>query len=618
MFIRRTKTTSGKDGKAYYTYRLVKNYRQGDKVRQRTILNLGANFHIEKKYWSLLCDLISSKLKGQKYLLPVDVPQEVREEAERIAYRILVEEERHRRFLGEKAPGDMEEPNLQGEDREYHEVDVNSLEFARPRTVGVEAAGLWAMGQVGFDDILRELGFSYEQIGILKGMIIARMAVPGSELSTYSWLTGHSGLGELIGLDFEAMSIMKLYRVSDKLYKHKDRIETLLFGGIHGLFKLTCTVTLYDLTNSYFEGEVQCNPKARRGHSKDKRTDRPLLTLGLVLDGSGFIRSSRVFAGNVSEVSTLKEVLENLDAPPGAVVVMDRGISSSENIEWLRESGFRYIVVNREQRREFCEDRAICFENKSGQKIKIDRVKDNETGETKLFCYSESRAKKEEGILEKQSKRFEDELNKISQGLSKRGCVRRIDKVLERIGRLKERYKKVAKYYRIEVKKDETGQKATEIVFERIQKAGSMLSHPGVYCLRTNIEGWSSKDLWRTYTMLTDLEGVFRALKSELGLRPVYHRKEERCESHFFITVLAYQFVQIIRKTLSTKGITDSWTTIRRKLSKQVRVTTTFYRKDGKTLNVRKATLLEPEQEKLCNILGLDANPGGTVKLIVP
>ena len=144
-----------------------------------------------------------------------------------------------------------------------------------------------------------------------------------------------------------------------------------------------------------------------------------------------------------------------------------------------------------------------------------------------------------------------------------------------------------------------------------------MATHPGVYCLRSNELGWDEERLWRTYSMLTDLESVFRSLKSELGLRPVFHSKEERAEGHLFITVLAYQCVQVLRTKLQAAGVAGSWTRLRNTLSVQRRVTASMRRRDGRSVHVRKSTVAEPSLMAIYRALGISPAPGGTRKLIV-
>ena len=207
-----------------------------------------------------------------------------------------------------------------------------------------------------------------------------------------------------------------------------------------------------------------------------------------------------------------------------------------------------------------------------------------------MYCFSEERAAKERGIAERFARRFEDALTQLSEGLSRPRTQKRVEKVWQRIGRLKAHSRGVAQHYDVELDTDESGERATAVRFTRRPVSGTMMTHPGVYCLRSSETDWDEATLWRTYFTLTDLEAVFRSLKSELGLRPIYHHKPIRAEGHLFITVIAYQLVQVVRTRLRHAGENASWTTLRRILEGQQRVTATFRRTDGRTLHVRKAT----------------------------
>ena len=376
------------------------------------------------------------------------------------------------------------------------------------------------------------------------------MAQPSSERAARRWLGERSALGELLGVEFATFGPMRLYRASDALMAHREAIEHHLFDRAMDLFDLRPTVTLYDLTNTYFEGEARGQPKALRGHSKDKRTDCPLLTLGLVLDASGFVRRSQVFAGNVREHHTLAGMLDALDAPRAALVVMDRGIATEDRLHWLREQGYRYLVVSRERTRHFDPEAALRIETASKHGVHLHKVLSDDGQEVRLYCFSEERAAKERGIAERFAQRFESALTELSQGLSKPRTRKRLDQVWQRIGRLKEKSRGIAQHYDIELDTDESGQRATAVRFTRRPLSGTMMTHPGVYCLRSSETDWDEATLWRTYFTLTDLEAVFRSLKSELGLRPVYHHKPIRADGHLFITVIAYQLVQVIRTRL--------------------------------------------------------------------
>ncbi|WP_456379065.1 IS1634 family transposase [Thiolapillus sp.] len=495
-------------------------------------------------------------------------------------------------------------------------VDLDSLELVRPRRVGIEQLALHAMEQVGLLEILTELGFNRHQRAAAVGNIIARMALPASERATRRWLQQDSGLGELLSYDYEAMKADRLYQASDLLWKHKAVLERHLYAQEQALFGFDETITLFDLTNTFFEGEVTGADKAQRGRSKEKRSDCPLITLGLVLDGSGFPRRSQLFPGNVSEPQTLEEMLGSLQCGQGGTVVMDAGIATEANIKWLQLHGYRYLVVSRKRQRNFDDRQAVTVKETPGQTVRVERVV-TDSGEVELYCHSEAREKKEQAMQDRFAERFEAALQGLHDGLTKRGTTKRYDKVLERIGRLKEKYAHAAQHYDITVTQADDSPHAGAIHWQRNEKAGSQATHPGVYCLRTNLTDWDEATLWRTYTLLTDLESVFRSLKSELGLRPNYHHKAKRIDGHIFITLLAYHLVHLLRTKLKTQGIHDSWQTLRQKMENQQRITVSLRRADGRTIHVRKATRAEPHQKTIYDALGLSPQPGQVQKTLV-
>jgi transposase len=603
MYIRQTKISSRRSGDAYTTFRLVSSERIGGRVKQRTLLNLGTNFSLPKDKWPELCTRIEQILAGQGSLFPYT--GNIEQEAQRYAALLV----------SRGGTSDRQE-EVNGSSFDYQEVDVNSLELVRPRSIGVEHVGLAALQELHMPQIFAASGLNKVQQDVAIGSIIGRMAEPGSELATYGWLTERSGLAELLGIDYAGMSLIRLYRTSDLLVKNRQTIESLLYARIGELFALETTVTLYDLTNTYFEGEAAGNHKAKRGHSKEKRSDCPLVTLGLVLDGNGFVRRSRMFAGNVCEAATLEEMIIGLQAPEGAMVIMDRGIATESNIAWLVDHHYRYLVVSRERNRQFDTEQSVEVVNKSGGSILVQRIVNEGGTEARLYCYSSERQEKEAGISNRFIEKFENGLAKLAAGLISPRGEKRHDRILQRIGRLQEKSHGISRHYRIDITRDATGDKVLALSWEKVPVTGTMLTHPGVYCLRTNELAWDEKILWQTYTMLTDLEAVFRSLKSELGLRPIYHHKEDRAEGHLFITVLAYQAIQVLRQKLRSHGFNESWSTLRRIFAGQLRVTATFKQKDGRTLHVRKATTAEPKLKQLYDALGLPASPGTVQKLV--
>lgn len=603
MYIRRTTIKSRRSGEPYYTYRLVESVRIEGAVRQRTLLNLGRHFDVPREQWGPLAHRVEQCVTGQGDLMPVELDPQWECAAQRYAALVV------------RAKARLDEGTSPVE-ADYQAVDINRLEMVRPRSVGIEHVGLQALRQVGLDTKLAQLGFNGAQRAAAMGTIIARMTRPGSERHTQAWLAEHSGLGELIGHDFAAMQRMQLYRISDRLFKHKEALESFLYTRERTLFDFDEVITLYDLTNTYFEGTARSNANAALGKSKEKRSDCPLVTLALVLDGSGFPKRSEVFTGNVSAPHTLAERVGKLvdnNAGHTPTVVLDAGIATEENIAWLVDNHYRYLVVSRKRHREFNEHEAVSIKHAGELRIRAQRVVNPDTGEVELYCHSAQREKKEQGIQQLFAKRFEATVQKLADGLHKKGTVKRYDKVLERIGRLKQKYARAAQYYDITVAHDET--QATAIHWKRNKTVDETL--PGVYCLRTNQHQWDEATLWRTYTMLTDLEAVFRSLKSELGLRPVFHHKTDRVNGHLFISVLAYHLVHTIRLQLKSCNIHLSWEGVRRELEGQDRITVELKRADGRTLHVRKATRPGPRQQVIYDALGIADRPGKMEKTII-
>ena len=294
MYIRRTHTNNSSTGERYYTYRLVANQRVDGKPRQMTLLNLGRHFSVDQDLWASLCVRIEQLMSHQAELLPIELPSAVEKAAQRIAAQLIAQravvsqtplaDASHSTPVESVAPVE----SVQAAPVDLQAVDVDSLELTRPRTVGVEQMGLWAMQQLNFLDLLTHLGINGAHIAAIVGSIIGRMAGGcGFGVSHPQLVNEAKRLGELMEVDYESLPLMTMYRAADALWKHSTRIEQTLFTRITDLFGFSTTITLYDLTNSYFEGEVPHNTKARHGRSKEKRTDCPLVTLGLVLDGSG-------------------------------------------------------------------------------------------------------------------------------------------------------------------------------------------------------------------------------------------------------------------------------------------------------------------------------------------
>ena len=610
MFIRKVPHKDKKNRKEYFTYKLVESVRTERGPRQRDVLNLGVNFDLPREQWKELANCIEGTLTGQRPLF--DYPKKISTLARKYA-REITRQQAQAIGEAEDVPSD------------YQVVDVNSVDNENIRSVGAEHVVYETMRHLGLDRKLRSFGLTRMQLALTMGVIAGRMIAPGSERATHQWLLNRSGLDELMGVDLSNVSLDSVYKASDILLKNQDALEEHLRRTEGQLFALDEKIILYDLTNTFIEGTGKYNPKARYGgKSKEKRSDCPLVTLGLVLDVQGFPKKSRIYEGNVSEPKTLEAMIDGLsieDRGEGSLfkptIILDAGIATEDNIEWLKGEEYRYIVVSRKKKTAIPPDVSMVAvkQDDRDQTVLVEAglSKNKDADELELYCHSVEKEKKEEGIKNKFQKRFEFELVKARNALDLKNGTKRYDKVLERIGRLKERYRSVARGYKIAVEKDRETDKAKDIKWSRKETEKTS----GVYCLRTNREDLDVQQIWDIYTMLTDIEDAFRCMKSELGLRPIHHQKEARCDGHIFITVIAYHLMHTIRHKLRQRSVRFCWTTIRRQLSTQVRTTTTMKREDNKVIRIRKSSKAEPVHEVIYDALNLSHRPGRIEKTIL-
>jgi transposase len=335
-----------------------------------------------------------------------------------------------------------------------------------------------------------------------------------------------------------------------------------------------------------------------------------LLTLALVLDGDGFPKASRVFPGNVSEPSTLLAMLQTLRGEMAScsslfqttpTVVIDAGIASAANLAAILEAGFSYIAVSRSQPQEVPHEDMVVIKETNATTIQVQRL--TQDGEVILCCHSSARARKEIEMRTRMQQRFEEGLEKLAAGLAKpRGC-KNYAKIMERLGRLRERYPTIAQFYDIQVEHRD-GQVSC-LTWEVAQPEQLQNRFSGAYYLRSNRHDLDEAELWSLYMMLNQVEDAFRSLKSELGLRPVYHRLDRRLEGHLFISILAYHLLAIIQRRLRQKGLSYRWQTIRTRLATQMRVTVAITNDKGERLYIRQSTDPEPFHLEIYRALGL-------------
>jgi len=409
------------------------------------------------------------------------------------------------------------------------------------------------------------------------------------------------------------IKVSSLYRTCDHLVTQKEAIEESLVERERSLFGLGEKLILYDLTNTYFEGNPRAQ-EAQRGASKEKRTDRPLVTLGIVLDEDGFPKTSKVFPGNVSEPGTLEAVVDEMLlrrprqlrlAERNLTVVIDAGIATEANLQILRAKGLDYVCVDRRRVQDIPEGEPhVVHDGPSGI---VKALRSADSSEVFLFCESTGRQQKEESIKNRFQLRFEQDLQRLADSLQKKGGIKKYEKVVERIGRLKEKYSPVARFYEIRVA--EKDGKAISLSWELKDEQGLQKRFSGRYRIRSSRTDLSDKELWDLYNMLTQVEASFRSLKHELSLRPVYHHVSRRIQGHLFVTVLAYHLLCVIQRQLHQCGIHHHWATLRTHLSGQVRVTTSVVNDKGQVIHIRHTSEPEPVHVEIYNALGLPARP---------
>lgn len=606
MFIKKIIKSNKNPDKSYTYYRLIESYRTPTGPRHRNILNLG-KLDIPEDEFKLLADRIEEIITGVESLFPVSPHIETL--SQHYAKKII------KNNIKIKENEEKEEGR---EKREYLSIDPNSTKIQENRSIGGEHIALTTIKSLKFDKYLQGIGFSEKQINAVLLNIIGRLLCPGSEKKTLEWVQRISGLGDLLGVNYNSYGKNILYRVSDKLYEHKKEIEKYLSKKSRDLFSLKETIILYDLTNTFFEGGIRKSELKRRGHSKEKRSDAPLVTLGLILDENGFPKASKIFKGNIGEPETLSimldELKETIITSKSPTVVMDAGIVTEDNLKMIREKyKYDYIVVSRKKLDLYKGENFITIKDNKKNKIEAYLYKSDE--ESVLYCRSKGKLLKEESIAKNLKRHFEKELEKIKSSLKRKGGTKRYEKIIERIGRVKERHSKISRFYAIDIKSNDK-KMVTDISYEIFDKNKIEKRFSGSYYLRTSRVDLNEEEIWNIYIMLTDVESSFRVMKSELGLRPVNHQKDLRIEGHLFITVIAYHIQKIIRYKLKMHSINDSWNRIRLFMSThEINIITQDIENGGK-LYIKKCSEPEKYQREIYEALRIKEKPLSDVIMV--
>lgn len=401
-------------------------------------------------------------------------------------------------------------------------------------------------------------------------LIIARLLEPASELFTAEQWYPKTALPDLLGVSEERVNDNRLYRTLDQLLPHKDALETHLKNRLGHLFDLEYDLLMYDVTSTYFEGQAEHNPLAQRGYSRDNRSDCKQVCIGLVVSRCGMPLGYKVFAGNTADVTTVEHIVETMEARYGKsdrIWVMDRGMVSEDNIEFLREGGRRYIVGTPKSMLKKFEHELLKEDWTSirdGLEVKVvpwpgsddsEETEDcNTSPETFILCRSRDRSKKEEAITQRFEKKIEESLIRMTARCDKQ--KRDPMKVEREIGRLLEKNTRAAKLFDVKVTKTDDG--AARIEWSKIEATRDWATlSSGCYLLRTNVSDWSDEELWKAYIQLTEAEAAFRIHKSDLSIRPIWHQKEERVLAHIFVCFLAYVLWKTLGQLCSKAGLGD-------------------------------------------------------------
>lgn len=486
-------------------------------------------------------------------------------------------------------------------DNERNFICGSSLEHEQGREVGAEWTCLQAIHQLGLDDFLRSQKWDEETIKVSLAHLITRTVYSPSEWKSLRVIQENSAVGELLNLDLSSFNKHDIYAVAPALYAIKDKLETFLCQKTDGLFDLTNRIALFDLTNFYYEGRKDQSKKAAFGRSKEKRNDCKLLVLALCINTDGFIRYSSMLEGNTADPASLPDMIEKLVAKNPVVsntdekllVVIDAGIASEENLKLIKEKGYNYLCVSRKRltNYELAEDsRTVIVHDCKKQEIKLREVCRQEGQDYYLRINSPGKTLKETSMKKQFKKRFEEELIKAKNALTKKGGVKKFDKVCERVGRIMERYPSIQRFYEITYELDDKDKNRVVDIKWTITSPEEIEKDSGIYFLRTNLLTLDEKTTWSYYNLIREIECTNRQLKLDLNLRPIYHQKDEASDAHIFFGLLAYWIVNTIRYQLKQTGMNHYWTEIIRIMSTQKAVTTTALNKLGEKIEFRMCT----------------------------
>ena len=478
-------------------------------------------------------------------------------------------------------------------------VDTDTVEHTDAREVGAEWICLQAIRELQIDRFLEREGWSEIRINTALAHLITRTVYAPSELKSMDIMRDNSAVCELLtGSEEWQPGFHAIYNVAPSLYELKDKLESHLCRRTDHLFNITSRIVLFDLTNFYFEGRKEGSRKARHGRSKEKRSDCKLLVLALCINPEGFIRYSSILAGNTSDPDALPDMVDTLaaktrvpaDPEQRVLVCLDAGIATEDNLREIKARGYDYLCVSRTRLTDYelSEDtKTVKVLDTKKQEISLTRVRQEEGGDYYLEINSPAKAMKETSMNRLFKERFEAEMTKARDALTKKGGKKAYEKVIERVGRAIQKYPSISKYYVIDYVRDEKNPKNMADIRWRIAIPENVDKQSGIYFLRTNRDKLDEKATWDYYNLIREIECTNRQLKTDLQLRPIHHQKDDSSDAHLFLGLLSYWIVNTIRYKLRQTGETCYWTEIKRRMSTQKAITTEAVNALGEKVKLR-------------------------------
>ena len=608
MFVKSLVKYNKSTKQRYNIYQLCESYRFDGRIRHRVIQGLGKLEELRgEEQKKLLGKRLSELLSGQSNRLELCKTDE---NVERLAQYYFGE-------IKKRGSYDIEENS------DWQTVNLSSLKNKDGREIGAEWLCKQAFDQLGIAPFLQNKNWPEEKISLATTHIISRAVYPASELKTVSFIKENSAVSEITGINKDKVTKDKLYRISHDLYSVKDELENYLSNKTNELFDLDDKIILYDLTNTYFEGRMKNSKLAKFGRSKEKRKDARLIVLAVVINPEGFLKYSNIFEGNMSDSKTLGTIINALSKQTSfsnrkPIVVIDAGIATDANLEMLKKKEYDYMCVSRSNLKEYHADTdsaPVEIKDRRNQPIELMKVKVGDDKDKYLWVKSKAKALKENSMNGLLSQRFEEGIQSINQGANKKGGTKKLDKVHERIGRLKQKYPSVHKYYDIEVK--DNGKGAATAVTCSHKTGQDENKNAGIYFLRTTLDENDEHTLWSIYNIIREVEYTFRVLKTDLDLRPIYHKTDDAAMAHLHLGILAYWLVATIRYQLKQKGYKHDWSEIVRTMNTQKCVTTMVENIKGETISVRQCTEPTKKAQQVYQLMNYKTVPFYRKKSVV-